>query len=150
MQRAVKLITSVFYLGHIPVMPGTMGSLGALWLYYAVKNNISAYIITTAVIFLAGIFLSSLSEKIYGKKDPKEVVIDEACGMMLSLIFLPYSIWIVITGFFLFRLFDIIKPPPLRKMEALPGAFGIMLDDIAAAIYTNIILQILTRIFHLT
>ncbi len=149
MQRVIKLITSFFYLGHFPVMPGTIGSLGALAVYYAIKNNTALYIITTIAIFLTGMFLCAAAEKIYGKKDPKEVVIDEACGMMLSLIFLPYSIQIVVTGVLLFRIFDIIKPPPSRKMESLSGASGIMLDDIVAAIYTNIILQILTRVLHL-
>jgi phosphatidylglycerophosphatase A len=149
MQRAIKLITSVFYLGHIPVMPGTLGSLGALAVYYFINNNAALYVIVTIVIFLTGMLLCGASEKIYGKKDPKEVVIDEASGMMLSLIFVPYSIWTVITGFVLFRIFDILKPPPLRKIESLAGASGVMLDDVAAAIYTNIILQILTRTLHL-
>jgi len=149
MQRAIKLITSVFYLGHIPVMPGTLGSLGALAIYYFINNNTALYIIITIVIFLAGMFLCGASEKIYGRKDPEEVVIDEACGMMLSLMFVPYSIRIMIAGFILFRIFDILKPPPLRKIESLAGASGIMLDDVAAAIYTNIILQILTRTLHL-
>ncbi len=149
MQKAIKFITSFFYLGHFPVMPGTIGSLGAIALYYVIKNNTAIYIITTITIFLAGMFLCTAAEKIYGKKDPKEVVIDEACGMMLSLIFLPYSIQIAVTGFLLFRVFDIIKPPPSRKMESLSGASGIMLDDIVAAIYTNMILQILTRGLHI-
>ena len=67
--------------------------------------------------------------------------------MMLALFFVPYSIFIVILGFFLFRIFDILKPPPAKRMERLTGSMGIMFDDIIAAIYTNVILQIVARVF---
>ena len=75
------------------------------------------------------------------------IVIDEACGMMLSLFLVPYNLWIMILGFALFRVFDILKPPPAKAIEKFSGAFGIMFDDIIAAIYTNFILQIICLIF---
>ena len=75
------------------------------------------------------------------------IVIDEACGMLLSLFFVPYSLFLAVLGFFLFRVFDILKPPPAKRMEKLTGSMGIMFDDIVAALYTNFILQIIARIF---
>jgi len=74
-------------------------------------------------------------------------VIDEVCGMMLALFLVPATAASIVTGFLLFRIFDIIKPPPARRVEKFTGAFGIMFDDIIAALYTNIILQIIFRIF---
>ena len=74
------------------------------------------------------------------------IVIDEACGMLLALFFVPMTIFSVILGFFIFRILDILKPPPAKRMEKLTGSLGIMFDDIVAAIYTNLILQIIFRL----
>jgi phosphatidylglycerophosphatase A len=75
------------------------------------------------------------------------IVIDEVCGMLLALYFVPKSIFAAILGFFIFRILDILKPPPCRRVEKLSGAMGIMFDDIIAAIYTNMILQLIFRFF---
>jgi phosphatidylglycerophosphatase A len=80
-------------------------------------------------------------EKRYGH-DPAEVTIDEVLGMWISLLLLPKKIFIVIAAFFIFRFFDIIKPFPARKFDAMHGGLGIMMDDVIAGIYANIILQI--------
>ena len=80
-------------------------------------------------------------EQRYGH-DPAEVTIDEVVGMWISLFLLPKKIFIVIAAFFVFRFFDIIKPFPARKFDKMHGGFGIMMDDVIAGIYTNIILQI--------
>lgn len=133
-------------LGYAPVASGTFGSLGGLFLYIVLKGDPMLFLGATIFIFLLGMIFSAQAEKVYGRKDPKEVVIDEVCGMMVSLLFLPDRSWIVITAFILFRLFDVIKPPPCRKIEKLPGASGIMLDDVIAGIYANLILQILVNV----
>ena len=75
------------------------------------------------------------------------IVIDEACGMLLALVFVPMNLFSVILGFFIFRILDILKPPPAKRMEKLTGSLGVMFDDIVAAIYTNLILQIIFRFF---
>ncbi len=85
------------------------------------------------------------AEKIYGGKDAGMIVIDEACGILLSLFLVPFSLYSVILGFFLFRAMDVLKPPPAGRAEKLSGAAGVMLDDIVAALYTNIILQVIFR-----
>ena len=147
MRRIIKFTTSFFYLGHSPFMPGTLGSLAGLLIYFIVKDKIPIYTFSVLFLFALGILFSSEAERIYKRKDAQTIVIDEACGMMLSLFLVPYSFWIMILGFTLFRVFDILKPPPARVIEKFSGAFGIMFDDIIAAIYTNFILQIICLIF---
>ena len=150
MRRLIKTITSFFYIGHSPFMPGTLGSLAGLLIYFVVKDKLPIYVFSLAFLFILGIVFSGEAEKIYKRKDAKMIVLDEVCGMMLSLFLVPYNPWIMLLGFILFRVFDISKPPPARAIEKFSGAFGIMFDDIIAAIYTNFILQIVARLFHIT
>jgi phosphatidylglycerophosphatase A len=130
-------------------MPGTVGSLGGLLLYFVVKDKLLVYAFSILFIFLLGMMFSAEAERIYKRKDAQMIVIDEACGMMLSLFLVPYNFWIMILGFILFRIFDIVKPPPAKAIEKFSGAFGVMFDDIIAALYTNFILQIVCRMLHI-
>jgi phosphatidylglycerophosphatase A len=150
MRKRVKLVTSFFYLGHSPFMPGTIGSLGGLVVYFLVKNNDILYAFSILFLFTLGVLFAGEAEKIYKRKDPSMIVIDEATGMLLSLFCVPFSIFAAILGFFIFRVLDILKPPPARRMERKTGALGIMFDDIIAAIYTNLILQVIFRVFITT
>lgn len=149
MRRLVKITTSFFYLGHSPLMPGTLGSLAGLLIYFVVKDKFPIYAFSLLFLFALGILFSAEAEKVYKRKDAQMIVLDEACGMMLSLLLVPYNLWIMLLGFILFRTFDILKPPPAKAIEKFSGAFGVMFDDIIAAIYTNFILQIICRIFHI-
>lgn len=149
MRKLIKLTTSFFYLGHSPIMPGTLGSLAGIIIYAAVKDKLPVYAFSLIFLFMLGILFSAEAERIYKRKDAQMIVIDEACGMMLGLFLVPYKFWIAVLGFILFRAFDILKPPPAKKIEKFSGAFGVMFDDIIAAIYTNLILQIVARIPHL-
>lgn len=146
MEKLIKFVVSFFYLGYSPIMSGTIGSLGGLAVYFFVKANNMAYIFSMLLVFILGVLFSGKAEKIYNQKDSGKIVIDEVCGMLLSLFLVPYSIASVILGFFIFRILDVLKPWPARSMEKLPGAYGVMLDDIAVAVYTNIILQIVFRV----
>ena len=147
MRKHIKLITSFFYLGHSPFMPGTVGSLAGLVVYLLVKDSVLLYGFAALFLFTLGVMFSSEAERVYRRKDARMIVIDEVCGMMLALFLVPATAASIVTGFLLFRIFDIIKPPPARRVEKFTGAFGIMFDDIIAALYTNIILQIIFRIF---
>jgi len=142
----VKTVSTFFYIGHLPFIPGTLASVAALFLFYLVRNNVLAQILLTLVIIIAGFLTSGRAEKLFKKQDPKYVVIDEVSGMLLSFAFIPYDIRLVVIAFILFRIFDIAKPFPINKLEKLPGSIGIMSDDIVAGIYTNIILQVLLRV----
>ena len=147
MRMPIKLITSFFYLGHSPVMPGTLGSLAGLVVYLLVKDSLLLYGFAMLFLFTLGVMFSSEAERVYKRKDARMIVIDEACGMMLALFLVPATTVSIITGFLLFRIFDIIKPPPAKRVEKITGAFGVMFDDIIAAVYTNLILQAIFRIF---
>ncbi len=138
----VKLIASGFFTGYAPIASGTIGSFIALAIYFFLSYESQILlIVTTLIVFLLGIKTAGEMEKSYGH-DPAEVTIDEIVGMWVSLFFLPKSILIGLFAFFLFRFFDIVKPYPARIFDNMRGGFGIMMDDVVAGIYTNIIIQI--------
>ena len=141
MQNAIKLIATFFYIGYSPVARGTMSALSVLVVYYFVKDNPAIYVCTALFMILLGFLVSGKAEKIFGKKDAPEITIDDACGMLVALFLIPQNINYITAAFFMYRAFDILKVPPTRKIENLKGSSGIMLDDIIAGIYTNIILQ---------
>jgi len=138
----VKIVSTFFYIGYLPFIPGTFGSLAGIVLFYLVKDNPVSYAFWTIVIMIAGFLVCDRAEKIMQKKDPPYVVIDEVSGMLLSLLFLPYDIRVVIIAFILFRILDTVKPFPAGCLERVKGGLGIMGDDLIAGLYTNIILQV--------
>ncbi|MFH0855744.1 MAG: phosphatidylglycerophosphatase A [Candidatus Omnitrophota bacterium] len=137
----VRIISTFFYVGYFPLVPGTAASLAGIIVYFLVRNNVTIYCLTLAALLILGFLASGRAEELMQKKDHSCVVIDEVCGMLLSLIFLPYNIKLVIIAFFIFRALDTLKPFPAGRLERMRGSFGIMSDDIAAGVYTNIILQ---------
>jgi phosphatidylglycerophosphatase A len=141
-----KPVITFFYFGYCPVAPGTAGSLAGLGLYFLVKDSPQFYLLAFALVTVAGVLLSGEGERIFGRKDPNCVVIDEVSGMLLSLALLPYDVRVVGAGFILFRVFDALKPFPADKLQSLKGSAGIMSDDIMAALYTNVLLQIVVRL----
>jgi len=127
-------------------MPGTFASLAGLLVYFLVKYNYSVYISVTVLITALGFLVSGAAEKLFNKKDPRFVVIDEVSGMLLSLLFVPYDFKWVVAAFFIFRILDTLKPYPSGQLQNIKGSAGIMLDDIIAAVYTNILLQVAARL----
>lgn len=145
----VKAFASALFSGYSPVASGTFGSLVGLAVYFIPGFEQPYYIMPACVIvFLAGIKASDVMELRYGH-DPAEVTIDEVLGMWFSLFLLPKSLIIAGSGFFIFRILDIVKPFPARKFDAMKGGFGIMMDDVVAAFYTNLILQLMFSIPYL-
>ena len=140
------MIASVFYIGYFPVASGTAGSLAALALYFFIRPGLFVMTVVIVACIVIGFLSSGNAERVFGKKDPSEIVIDEFSGMLVSLFMLPVTLGYVISAFLLFRFFDILKPWPANRLERLGGGAGIMLDDIAAGIYANIILQVISRI----
>lgn len=139
----LKYIATLGFIGYLPFAPGTFGSLAAFTVFVLLKPTVLIHIIILLFIIPIGIISSHHAEKLLNDKDSRHIVIDEFCGYLISVLFIPYSTGFAITAFFLFRFFDILKPFPIRKIESvLSGGKGIMADDIAAALYTNIILQI--------
>ncbi len=150
-QLIIKFLASGFYSGYSPLAPGTAGSLVGILLYLLLQNLSDAVYITILVfIFGIGVYISAQAEGIYQKKDCSNIVIDEIAGMLVSLAFFPVGMKLVISGFILFRIFDIIKPFPVRTIDMkLGGGWGIMLDDIMAGIYSFILIQLTIYIFNL-
>lgn len=139
-----KLVATLFFIGYVPLAPGTLASLFGAGLYFLVKENEPLYLFITAILLVVGFWASSRAEKAFRKKDPPQIVIDEFSSVLLVYLFVPFSVMNLAIGFALFRIFDIAKIPPIKKLQALPSGWGIMLDDVAAAFLTNIILRILT------
>lgn len=139
----MHLVGTVFGLGHLPVAPGTWGSLAGLGLCLLLHDNPAFYMAAFAVSFILGLIASHKLEKRWEMKDPSSVVIDEFASIFIAFLLVPITVPIVITGFILYRAIDVIKLPPMRSLEKLKGGWGIMLDDLMGAIYTNLILQIL-------
>jgi phosphatidylglycerophosphatase A len=138
-----KISGSAFYTGYIPVASGTFGSLVALLIYWIPGfENIYIILPVTVLNFIYGVKIGTKFEKIYGK-DPAECTIDEVVGTWICLIYLPKTIGISLTAFFIWRILDIIKPQPARKVEKFSGGFGIMLDDVISGFYTLIIMHLL-------
>lgn len=148
MQKISRFIATVCFIGYSPVASGTIASVAAIFLYILIKDSIFIYFSLTALLLIAGFWSSSRAKQYFAGEDPHEIVIDEFSSMFLVYLFIPYSPKFLITGFLLFRFFDIFKIPPIKKLEKLPGGLGIMLDDIASAILTNIILQALNFSFR--
>ncbi len=142
----VKLFTTFFYVGFLPFIPGTFGSAAGIALYYLIKDNPYLYIGALFAVILLGFLFCGKAEEAFGRKDPKYVVIDEVAGMLLSLAFLPQDWRLVAMGFVIFRLLDTIKPFPATGLQDKHGSLGIMGDDLAAGIYTNLVLQAVCRI----
>ena len=143
--EAIKLIGACFGLGYLPKAPGTFGSLFGLGLYYLCKDlsNLAHGTILFIFILLA-IGVSEKLEKALRSKDPEEVVIDEAAGMWISLIFIgDLSLSALIFGLLMFRLLDILKPFPINLFQTFRGGTGILADDVAAGMITNFILRLL-------
>ena len=139
----LKYIATLGFIGYLPFAPGTFGTLAAVFFMVALKPSVLLHIALTVFFIIAGIVSSNKAEKLFGEKDSRHIIIDEFAGYTASLLFLPLSWGYIIAAFVLFRLFDILKPPPLRRLEDFfNGGFGIMADDIGAAVYTNLLLQL--------
>jgi len=141
-----KIIGSGFFTGYIPIASGTFGSLVALIIYF-IPGFEEPYIIipVTVILFGFGVFISGKFEKVYGE-DPSECTVDEVVGTWIALMFLPKTLGIAFTSFFIWRILDIIKPFPARKSEELKGGWGIMMDDVISGFYSLIIMHILIQL----
>ena len=140
------VIATAFGAGYSPIAPGTAGSLIGLILFWPLQMAVPwVQVAVTVVVYFAGVAASTRLARILGRKDPGAAVVDEVVGMWLSLLFLPFTPWTAAAAFLLFRVLDVFKPWPARQLEALPGGWGIMTDDVMAGIYANLLLHAALR-----
>jgi len=140
------MFASGLFTGYSPIASGTVASAVALAIYFIPGFQHPYSIIPVSFLtFILGTKAAGIMEERYGH-DPTEVTIDEVLGMWISLMFLPKSLAVAVPAFFVFRLLDIIKPWPARKFDSVPGGLGIMLDDVVAGFYTNIIMHLALRV----
>lgn len=149
-------VGTFFGAGLIKPGPGTWGSVSAVILWFAAAKlthpSVAALristIIAAVVATLIGVAAASIVEKESGSEDPQHVVIDEVAGQWITLILCPVDLAHAALALALFRLFDILKPPPARQFESLHGGLGIMMDDVAAGCYGLLVFAAIMRFWH--
>lgn len=145
MTRLAVFLATAAYCGYAPVAPGTVGSAAGLLLYVVVWLTRSPLLESALIAgtFAVGVWSATHAERYFGGIDPGPVVIDEVLGMLVTLAFIPVGWSGAIAGFVIFRVFDVVKPYPVNRLEHFHGGFGIMADDAMAGIYSNICLRLL-------
>ena len=134
--------------GYLPLAPGTFGSLVGVGIFLLLPPI--AIPITILAVTFAGIWAGSRTEELSGRKDPGKIVVDEVAGQLIALfplVFVKWSMIMVMVSFILFRFFDIVKPYPANKLQDLEGGLGIMCDDLVAGVYAAVIVSILMIVF---
>ncbi|MEW5975758.1 MAG: phosphatidylglycerophosphatase A [Acidobacteriota bacterium] len=149
--RVALLIATGFGVGYSPVAPGTVGSFLGILVILALSaipmnggQRLIVHFVLVGLISACGIWAASRAELLLQKNDPPQVVIDEIVGQLLTygLLFRHPRFMLLLLGFVFFRLFDIIKPFPIRRLERVPMGFGIILDDLAAGFYASLALVV--------
>lgn len=124
-------------IGYFPRFPGTIGSIVGLLLFFPLRQiPLVPYLLFLIAFFALGVWTSQVSEAFFKRKDASHIVIDEVLAVFLVSYFLPASWPWWLSGLIVFRIFDITKPPPIRSFEKLPGGWGVMMDDVIAALYS--------------
>ena len=147
--RWATLVATFFGVGRLRPGPGTWGSLATALLWWLIASQVAPalrlplILVLIVAVVAIGIPASTLEARGCGKKDPSHVVIDEVAGQLVTFIACPIVWRALLAGFILFRVFDILKPAPIRRLEKLPEGTGIVVDDLAAGIYGLIVLQLL-------
>ena len=155
-----KFLVSGLGTGYLPIAPGTWGSGAAVVVYLLAWRLAPASVNLTmaAVLVLSGVAcvaLGRFAQDAYGRKDPSQVTVDEWAGQAMALLGLPAAgAWGALAAagvaFVAFRFFDILKPPPIRRLERLPHGWGVLADDLLAGVYANLLSQLLLRVvFHI-
>lgn len=145
MKRVIILLATGCYVGYSPLIPGTAGTLAAIPLYLILSHLSSLYYIAIVLgsIYIA-IWASDGAEVLLQSRDCRHIVIDEMVGFLVAMVMVPPTFRNILLGFFLFRALDIIKPIPIRALEdRVRGGYGVVLDDIVAGVYANLIIHVL-------
>jgi phosphatidylglycerophosphatase A len=148
MKKHVAFVLATWFgLGFSPIAPGTVGTIAALPLYFALRGGGPIAILVAAIaLMFAGIWAAGIVAEHTGKHDPQIVVVDEVAGVLVALAFAPHGFKGVATAVIAFRIFDMTKPFPARAAERLPGGWGIVIDDIVAGIWAALFTTITSQV----
>lgn len=150
MKKTWILLATCFGIGYLPVAPGTWASLAVTLVFFFTPLSMLSWpywLLIATAIYVVGVPAAAACERHFRKKDPGQCVIDEVVGQIIGFLLLPRQAGFFIAAFLLFRVFDILKPFPIRRSESLPHGFGIMSDDVLAGLYTLGILLAVQRVF---
>ena len=145
----VLFLARGFNIGNIPFAPGTFGSILGLPLCFALAG-LALPLALLCVVLLIGmaVWIAADAEKLLKKKDPGCIVIDEIAGMAVTLVGLPFNLTTAVIGFIIFRILDISKPFPIRTLDKrVSGGVGIVIDDVVAGIFANLLLRLIMVYF---
>jgi phosphatidylglycerophosphatase A len=144
-KRVIIFLATGCYTGYFPMVPGTTGTLVAIPIYFLLTRLPALYYLAILLGSICiAIWASDGAEVLLQSKDCRHIVIDEMVGFMVAMFMVPPTLRNVLLGFFLFRAFDIVKPFPIRTLEErVRGGYGVVLDDIIAGIYTNLVIHVL-------
>ena len=146
-KRIAYLLLSIFNIGYISLLPGTIASfVSALFWYFFMPNNWIIQIIFIASIASIGIFAYQLVKNDLDNKDPQYIVLDELVGMWIALILVPYRFDYFLIAFLLFRYFDILKPSFIYRSQKIEGSLSVFIDDIISGVFTFLIMYSLIYI----
>ncbi len=144
MKYFVLLCATGFGVGFSPVVPGTMGTLLAIPIWYFLSSiPFPLYELTLVSFFFFSSWISGQAEQYWCKKDDRRIVIDEIMGFLITMLWVPKTSLLICGGFLFFRFFDILKPFPIRRMERVKAGYGVVLDDVLAGVYSNIALHLI-------
>ena len=144
--RVALVVATACGAGFAPIAPGTVASALTVVVLWFAQLSIVGSLTFLLVVTVTGIWAAHRAERMFGRKDPGTIVIDEVAGMTLSVALLPPTIGVLIAGFLLFRVFDIVKPFPAKVSQRLTGGFGVMVDDLIAGVYALVLLLALRAI----
>jgi len=149
-KTVIKLIATGLGSGYSPFAPGTAGTLVGIPLYLALSSlSWPLYLVSVSVLTLLAVYAAGEAERIFDRKDSPRIVIDEIVGLLWALFLVGPTLYRIAAAFVLFRLFDIVKPPPARWcQDRLPGGWGVVMDDVAAGVWANAVLLLALRFFY--
>lgn len=144
MAKWVKAVASGLYVGYIPYLSGTAGSLEGVLIYIFISRlSWWIYSLILVVLLFLGEWVSSRAEEIFRERDSHKIIIDEVAGYLITMFLIPWNLKYVLAGFIFFRIFDIWKPFPIRRLQKLSRGKGVMIDDIVAGIYAHFLIILL-------
>lgn len=150
-----RALSSLLFLGYVPFFPGTVGSAATIAVLWYLRDRVGPYtghlyfwLASLGVVALSVILSNGHKELYGGDDDPKQIVVDECAGQLITFFMIPLTWRTLVLGFVLFRFFDIVKPYPIYRFEELEDGLGVTMDDVAAGVFANISLTLILWMYH--